>query len=236
MFGGGGGAAVEAGSRTCSARSAAAAGRGPGAAAAAAEAVEVEARVPFLTAAARRHDRPARRRPGHRREGPARVRGRQEAAGRAGRGSSGEDIVVKVPRRPAPLLPPRGQRRADRRADQHRRRRSWAARSRCRRSAGKRVTVKVPPGTSSGSRIRLPGMGIAGGDQYLVMKVVVPKGKPDDKTRKLIEEYAEAPSRTTCASTCRGGDWANGPASAGRGNPGPPDASNRLGGPRSSAR
>jgi curved DNA-binding protein len=54
----------------------------------------------------------------------------------------------------------------------------------------KRVDVKVPPGTSSGSRIRLPGMGIAGGDQYLVMKVVVPKGKPDDKTKELIEEYA----------------------------------------------
>lgn len=57
--------------------------------------------------------------------------------------------------------------------------------------AGKRVTVKVPPGTSSGSRIRLTGMGIAGGDEYLVMKVVVPKGKPDDATRELIEEYAK---------------------------------------------
>jgi len=55
---------------------------------------------------------------------------------------------------------------------------------------GKRVTVKVPPGTSSGSRIRLPGMGAGGGDQYLVMKVVVPKGRPDEKTQKLIEEYA----------------------------------------------
>ena len=57
--------------------------------------------------------------------------------------------------------------------------------------AGKRVTVKVPPGTSSGSRIRLPGMGMAGGDQYLVMKVVVPKGKPDERTKELIEEYAK---------------------------------------------
>lgn len=55
--------------------------------------------------------------------------------------------------------------------------------------SGKRVAVKVPPGTSSGSRIRLPGMGISGGDQYLVMKVVVPKGKPDDRTREIIEEY-----------------------------------------------
>jgi curved DNA-binding protein len=57
--------------------------------------------------------------------------------------------------------------------------------------AGKRVTVKVPPGTSSGSRIRLPGMGVAGGDQYLVMKVVVPKGKPDDRTKELIDEFAK---------------------------------------------
>jgi curved DNA-binding protein len=56
---------------------------------------------------------------------------------------------------------------------------------------GKRVTVKVPPGTSSGSRIRLPGMGAAGGDQYLVMKVVVPKGRPDERTQRLIEEYAK---------------------------------------------
>jgi DnaJ-class molecular chaperone len=57
--------------------------------------------------------------------------------------------------------------------------------------AGKRVTVKVPPGTSSGSRVRLPGMGVAGGDQYLVMKVVVPKGKPDERTKELIDEYAK---------------------------------------------
>ncbi|HEX3152483.1 MAG TPA: DnaJ C-terminal domain-containing protein [Gemmataceae bacterium] len=57
--------------------------------------------------------------------------------------------------------------------------------------AGKRVTVKVPPGTSSGSRVRLPGMGIGGGDQYLVMKVVVPKGKPDDRTKEIMDEYAK---------------------------------------------
>jgi hypothetical protein len=33
-------------------------------------------------------------------------------------------------------------------------------------------------------------MGLAGGDQHLVMKVVVPKGKPDDRTKELIDEYA----------------------------------------------
>jgi len=58
--------------------------------------------------------------------------------------------------------------------------------------AGKRLDVKIPPGTSSGGKIRLPGMGIAGGDQLLVVKIVVPKGKPDDAVKKLIEEYGEA--------------------------------------------
>jgi curved DNA-binding protein len=55
---------------------------------------------------------------------------------------------------------------------------------------GRRVDVKIRPGTSSGMRTRLPGFGIAGGDQYLVFKIVVPKGSPDEKTRQLIEEYA----------------------------------------------
>ena len=53
-----------------------------------------------------------------------------------------------------------------------------------------RLTVKIPPGTSSGSRIRLRGKGIAGGDQYLVMKVVTPAGV-DDESKKLIEEFAK---------------------------------------------
>jgi DnaJ-class molecular chaperone len=56
---------------------------------------------------------------------------------------------------------------------------------------GRRVDVKVRPGTSTGTRTRLPGMGIAGGDQYLEFKVVVPKGSPDERTRQLIEEYAQ---------------------------------------------
>lgn len=55
---------------------------------------------------------------------------------------------------------------------------------------GRRVDVKVRPGTSSGAKMRLPGFGIAGGDQYLVFKVVVPKGTPDERTRQLIEEFA----------------------------------------------
>jgi DnaJ-class molecular chaperone len=51
------------------------------------------------------------------------------------------------------------------------------------------LTVKVPPGTSSGSRLRLRGKGAAGGDQYLVFKIV---GAPaaDARSRELIEEFA----------------------------------------------
>ena len=55
---------------------------------------------------------------------------------------------------------------------------------------GKRVEVKIPPGTSSGGKIRLTGMGIGGGNQYLVLKIVLPKGKPDEAMTKLMEEYA----------------------------------------------
>jgi curved DNA-binding protein len=54
---------------------------------------------------------------------------------------------------------------------------------------GKRLTVTVPPGSSSGSRLRLKGRGIAGGDQYIQLKVVTPKGV-SDRGRELIEEFA----------------------------------------------
>lgn len=52
-----------------------------------------------------------------------------------------------------------------------------------------RVDVKVRPGTSTGSRLRLPGFGVKGGDQYLVFKIVIPKGTPDDETKRLVEEF-----------------------------------------------
>ncbi|MFO0801764.1 MAG: DnaJ C-terminal domain-containing protein [Gemmataceae bacterium] len=55
---------------------------------------------------------------------------------------------------------------------------------------GARLEVKVPPGTSSGAKLRLRGKGIADGDQYLVFKVVVPSGSVDDRSRELIEEFA----------------------------------------------
>jgi DnaJ-class molecular chaperone len=54
---------------------------------------------------------------------------------------------------------------------------------------GTRLSVKVPPGTSSGARLRLRGKGIAGGDQYIETRVVVPK-VDDARGRELIEEFA----------------------------------------------
>ncbi len=56
--------------------------------------------------------------------------------------------------------------------------------------AGERLSVKVPPGTSSGARLRLRGKGIAGGDQYIEIKIVVPAPK-DERSRELIEEFAK---------------------------------------------
>lgn len=56
--------------------------------------------------------------------------------------------------------------------------------------AGERLEVKIPPGTSSGAKLRLRGKGIKGGDQYLAFKVVVPPGEVDAASRALIEEFA----------------------------------------------
>jgi len=55
---------------------------------------------------------------------------------------------------------------------------------------GTRLTVKVPPGTSSGARLRLRGKGIKGGDQFIEIKVVVPAPK-DDRSRAIIEEFGQ---------------------------------------------
>ena len=56
---------------------------------------------------------------------------------------------------------------------------------------GSRLDVKLPPGTSSGAKLRLRGKGLAGGDQYLVFKIVVPTGVLDDASRHSIEEFAK---------------------------------------------
>lgn len=59
-----------------------------------------------------------------------------------------------------------------------------------------RVTVSVPPGTSSGARLRLRGRGVKNpdgtrGDQLCRVEIVAPKIKPEDtETRKLVEELA----------------------------------------------
>jgi DnaJ-class molecular chaperone len=55
---------------------------------------------------------------------------------------------------------------------------------------GKTLSVKVPPGTSTGNRLRLRGFGAAGGDQYLEFEVMVPP-QPDERSRQLIEEFAQ---------------------------------------------
>jgi DnaJ-class molecular chaperone len=54
---------------------------------------------------------------------------------------------------------------------------------------GARLSVKVPPGTSSGTRLRLRGRGIAGGDQYIETKIVAPAAK-DERSRQLVEEFS----------------------------------------------
>ena len=54
---------------------------------------------------------------------------------------------------------------------------------------GAKLTVKIPPGTSSGSRLRLRGKGIKGGDQYVELKIVAP-ANIDDASRKLMEDFA----------------------------------------------
>jgi DnaJ-class molecular chaperone len=55
---------------------------------------------------------------------------------------------------------------------------------------GSRLEVKVPAGTASGSKLRLRGKGIAGGDQFLVFKIVSPKELTDD-ARQLLLQFAE---------------------------------------------
>ena len=58
----------------------------------------------------------------------------------------------------------------------------------------KKVALKIPPGTQSGTRFRIPGQGIekAGhrGDQYVQVKVEVPE-KVDPDAEALFKEFAE---------------------------------------------
>ncbi|MBL8795127.1 MAG: J domain-containing protein [Planctomycetia bacterium] len=54
---------------------------------------------------------------------------------------------------------------------------------------GSWATVKVPPGTSTGKKLRLRGKGIDGGDQYIEFQVTVPEVN-DDKGKELVRELA----------------------------------------------
>ena len=53
------------------------------------------------------------------------------------------------------------------------------------------VTVTVPPGTSSGAKLRIKGRGVQRGedkgDQFCVIKIVVPKAL-DDEDKQLIQK------------------------------------------------
>lgn len=58
-----------------------------------------------------------------------------------------------------------------------------------------RVTVTIPPGTSSGRKLRLREKGAAAkgarGDQYCVIQILVPTPE-DERTRELVRELARA--------------------------------------------
>jgi molecular chaperone DnaJ len=59
---------------------------------------------------------------------------------------------------------------------------------------GKHVVLRVPPGTDSGTKFRIPKMGVEKdgrlGDQYVEVKIVVPD-KLNDRGKQLIKELAE---------------------------------------------
>lgn len=55
---------------------------------------------------------------------------------------------------------------------------------------GAKLNVKIPPGASSGARLRLRGKGIDGGDQYIEIQVAVPAVK-DDRGKELVAELAK---------------------------------------------
>lgn len=61
------------------------------------------------------------------------------------------------------------------------------------------VMITIPPGTSSGQRLRIRGMGLPGkdgrGDQFCEVKIVLPK-TPSDKAKKLLEEFGKLEPQT----------------------------------------
>ncbi len=66
---------------------------------------------------------------------------------------------------------------------------------RVRTVGGGRVSLKIPPGTQSGTKFRIAGQGIEKGekrgDQYVEVKITVP-AELDPEQEKLMQEFAEA--------------------------------------------
>jgi molecular chaperone DnaJ len=60
----------------------------------------------------------------------------------------------------------------------------------------RKVALRIPPGTQSGTRFRIPGQGVekAGrrGDQYVQVKVEVPEQLSPEQERLMVKEFAEA--------------------------------------------
>ena len=60
---------------------------------------------------------------------------------------------------------------------------------------GRKVSLRIPAGTQSGTKFRVPGQGIekggARGDQYVQVKITVPE-KLDPDEERLMREFAEA--------------------------------------------
>lgn len=56
--------------------------------------------------------------------------------------------------------------------------------------AGDRLTVTIKAGAASGTRVRLKGQGSAGGDMYLVIRIVTP-AQLDGRSRELLAEFAK---------------------------------------------
>lgn len=55
---------------------------------------------------------------------------------------------------------------------------------------GDNLTVTIKPGTSSGHRLRLPGFGFGGGDQFVEVKIVAP-ANIDEESQELVKQFAE---------------------------------------------
>ncbi len=67
---------------------------------------------------------------------------------------------------------------------------------------GGRIALTVKPGTSSGTRLRVRGHGVKGGDLYVEAKVMVP-APADAKSRELLDEFA----RLNPQSVRKGAPW-----------------------------